>query len=424
MTEIAVGDRIPESVKVTLLSSESFFPGRVTTHLQVVMFNMRILLLFVVVSLSAALRALTKSHVAHAPRLLSGPSLGGLASRTALGVSLNLQVQYAVDVANPFWRQSQAKAAAEREEGSMFRSPAFKVLDFLFGVPIIHDIMFGVYRKQIVEKSEKMGLPWTEFMDTQWASLDQLKARAASLTDPKVVVPDYYYAPIHAYRDGNLCWESAMEEDLWSKMMISPLYNGALDGDVQMRANWLSITNRVVKEPKTATDLGCGTGLSMYMLTDKWSSIETVTGVDMSPYKLAICEEKKSEMTAEKAAKYNLFHGAAETTGIPSESQDLVSLCLVAHESPAWVSKAIFAEAYRILKPGGSFTMLDLDKENLENLLENPFVAAIYKQTEPYMGEFLKLEPSKDLPAAGFQVTQVDNASRSHRVYVAKKPVL
>jgi ubiquinone/menaquinone biosynthesis C-methylase UbiE len=138
-------------------------------------------------------------------------------------------------------------------------------------------------------------------------------------------------------------------------------------------------------------DLGCGTGLSMYMLTDKWSSIETVTGVDMSPYKLAICEEKKSEMTAQKAATYNLFHGAAETTGIPSESQDLVSLCLVAHESPAWVSKAIFAEAYRILKPGGSFTMLDLDKENLENLLENPFVAAIYKQTEPYMGEFLKL---------------------------------
>jgi hypothetical protein len=185
-------------------SAESFFSGRVTAHLQVVMFNMRILLLFVVVSFSAALRALTKSHVAHAPRLLSGPSLGGLASRTALGVSLNLQVQYAVDVANPFWRQSQAKAAAEREEGSMFRSPAFKVLDFLFGVPIIHDIMFGVYRKQIVEKSEKMGLPWTEFMDTQWASLDQLKARAASLTDPKVVVPDYYYAPIHAYRDGNL----------------------------------------------------------------------------------------------------------------------------------------------------------------------------------------------------------------------------
>lgn len=123
-----------------------------------------------------------------------------------------------------------------------------------------------------------------------------------------------------------------------------------------------------------------------------------------------------------KGNKYDVFHGAAEDTKLPPSSQDLVSLCLVAHESPKWVSKNIFAEAYRILKPGGSFTMLDLDKENLEVLLENPFVAAIYKQTEPYMSEFLALDPMVDLPAAGFEVVAVENASRSHRVYVARKP--
>lgn len=39
--------------------------------------------------------------------------------------------------------------------------------------------------------------------------------------------------------------------------------------------------------------------------------------------------------------------------------------------------------------------MLDLDKENLEVLLENPFVAAIYKRTEPYMPEFLTLDPHR-----------------------------
>jgi ubiquinone/menaquinone biosynthesis C-methylase UbiE len=99
-------------------------------------------------------------------------------------------------------------------------------------------------------------------------------------------------------------------------------------------------------------------------------------------------------------------------------------LCLVAHESPKWVSESIFAEAFRILKPGGSFTLLDLDKENLENLLENPFVAAIYKQTEPYMAEFLALSPKEDLEKLGFEVTAVGQASRSHRVYVAKKPEL
>ena len=144
----------------------------------------------------------------------------------------------------------------------MLNQPVFKILDFMLGIPIIHDLLFGVYRKQIVEKSEKMGLPWTDFMNEQWDSLPNLRKAADSLQNPKTVTPSYYFAPIHAYKDGNLCWESAMEEDLWSKLMIAPLYNNALDGDVQMRQQWLSITARGIGEakPKFATDLGCGTG--------------------------------------------------------------------------------------------------------------------------------------------------------------------
>ena len=190
-----------------------------------------------------------------------------------------------------------------------------------------------------------------------------------------------------------------------------------------MRQKWLEITAKALDiEPVLATDLGCGTGLSMYMLDSKWPSIEKVTGVDLSTYKLAVCMEKKTMMPAAKSDKYNVVHGYAESSPVASSTQDLVSLCLVAHESPKWVSEAIFREAYRILKPGGSFTMLDLDKENLENLLVNPFVAAVYKRTEPYMPEYLSLSPKNALEEAGFTVTAIDNASRSHKVYVAKKP--
>ena len=146
-------------------------------------------------------------------------------------------------------------------EGTMFKSPAFKILDFVFGIPFVHDLLFGVYRNQIVEKSHKMGLDWTGFMQKQWDSLPDLEAKAKAIKNPSVSIPDYYFAPIHAYKDGNLCWESAMEEDLWSKLMIAPLYNNALDGDVQMRRQWLKITARAVEgTPHFATDLGCGTG--------------------------------------------------------------------------------------------------------------------------------------------------------------------
>jgi hypothetical protein len=112
--------------------------------------------------------------------------------------------------------------------------------------------------------------------------------------------------------------------------MIAPLYNNALDGDVQMRQQWLSITARAVKStPKFATDLGCGTGnqqstswniwdfiisenvfllgLSMYMLDSKFQSLEQVTGVDLSTYKLAVCEEKKKMMVIKSTSHFLLY---------------------------------------------------------------------------------------------------------------------
>ena len=56
---------------------------------------------------------------------------------------------------------------------------------------------------------------------------------------------------------------------------------------------------RAIKaNPKAATDLGCGTGLSMYMLDSKWPSIEKVTGIDLSTFKLAVCQEKKAMMVS------------------------------------------------------------------------------------------------------------------------------
>jgi hypothetical protein len=207
------------------------------------------------------------------------------------------------------------------KEGTMFKNPIFKVFDFLLGIPVIHDILFGVYRKQIVEKSEKMGLPWTEFMDEQWASIQELKSIASEKENADLTIPDYYYAPIHAYKDGNLCWDSAMEEDLWSKLMIAPLYNNALDGDVQMRQEWLKITENAIKpNPEYATDLGCGTGLSMYMLDSTFPSVKHVQGVDLSTYKLAVCEDKKGLMPSSKRDKYEIRHEPAESTTIASSS--------------------------------------------------------------------------------------------------------
>ncbi|CAM9832476.1 unnamed protein product, partial [Discosporangium mesarthrocarpum] len=116
-----------------------------------------------------------------------------------------------------------------------------------------------------------------------------------------------------------------------------------------------------------------------------------------------------------------LRHAPAEETGEPANKYDLATICLVNHESPEWVSKAMFREANRVLRRGGIFTILDLDKDNLSILLENPFVAAIYKQTEPYMPEYMKLNFQNALEEAGFEVLEFRKSSPSHLAIVARK---
>lgn len=52
------------------------------------------------------------------------------------------------------------------------------------------------------------------------------------------------------------------------------------------------------------------------------------------------------------------IHAAAEETGLEAESADLVSICLVMHELPLAATRAIIAEAYRLLRPGGTVSVM------------------------------------------------------------------
>lgn len=53
-------------------------------------------------------------------------------------------------------------------------------------------------------------------------------------------------------------------------------------------------------------------------------------------------------------------HGKAEATGLGNETVDLVSACLVFHEVPTKGISDIIHEAYRILRPGGTFAIMVL----------------------------------------------------------------
>eukprot|EP00612_Vaucheria_litorea_P002044 CAMPEP_0171458132 /NCGR_PEP_ID=MMETSP0945-20130129/3935_1 /TAXON_ID=109269 /ORGANISM="Vaucheria litorea, Strain CCMP2940" /LENGTH=336 /DNA_ID=CAMNT_0011983883 /DNA_START=191 /DNA_END=1201 /DNA_ORIENTATION=- len=300
----------------------------------------------------------------------------------------------------------------------------FKVLDKLFSVPLFNFALFGIFRKQMVTKAESMGIPWTDFLRDLNGQMSELLKIQAAITDRSLETPAYYFAPIHAYKDGNLCWDSAMEEDLWSKLMIAPLFDNKRNGDVLMRRDWLDACRRNIAGAKvdSIVDLGCGTGLSLFMVQSMWPEAQ-LTGIDLSTFKLAIAQNKLQSKPFHVREKVTLVHGKAEDTSLPPNSFEFATICLVNHESPKWVSEAIFKEAYRILRPGGVFSILDLDKDNLEILLENPFVAAVYKQTEPYMSEYLSLNMPVALGEAGFELLEIRSSSPSHLALIARKPI-
>jgi SAM-dependent methyltransferase len=101
-----------------------------------------------------------------------------------------------------------------------------------------------------------------------------------------------------------------------------------------------------VERPGLVVDLGCGTGLS----TRAWSGIAArAVGIEPNPAMLAV---------AEPAPGIEYREAYAHDTGLPAASADLAT----ASQSLHWMEpEPTFAEAARILRPGGVFAAYDYD---------------------------------------------------------------
>ena len=102
----------------------------------------------------------------------------------------------------------------------------------------------------------------------------------------------------------------------------------------------------LVERPALVVDLGCGTGLSARV----WSDVaERVVGVEPNAAMLA---------AAEPAPGVEYREAFAQETGLPGGGADIVTCSQSLH----WMEPApTFAEAARILRPGGVFAAYDYD---------------------------------------------------------------
>lgn len=135
---------------------------------------------------------------------------------------------------------------------------------------------------------------------------------------------------------------------------------------------YMSIKNLDIKPHDSVLDLCCGTG-DLARLVKKFQPEAHVTGIDFSEKMLEIAINKNSENNPLKQIKY--IQG--DVTNLPYEDNSFDFVTMVfGLRNIANAEKAV-EEAYRVLRPNGSFLHLDFGKKN--------FISKIYDKTTPLL---------------------------------------
>jgi ubiquinone/menaquinone biosynthesis C-methylase UbiE len=215
----------------------------------------------------------------------------------------------------------------------------------------------------------------------------------------KLPWPDYYKLPFHSVPGGYL----NREQPLNYRPTLGSIYI-----DVHPHS-YLGMNDELAKlvpaDAKVVVDLGAGLG-DFAASVAKLNPQAKVTSLDASPF-MIIVGEKLHAGVPNLEFKYAL----AEATGLPSGSVDCVTITLVFHECSDEGKEAIMKEAYRILRPGGTFVLNDTPP--LDLMTYRGFL-------EPWKHQWAVFKPTQFLTKMGFVVIGeecvTDPPPRGHQV--------
>ncbi|NIO06041.1 MAG: arsenite methyltransferase, partial [Proteobacteria bacterium] len=170
-----------------------------------------------------------------------------------------------------------------------------------------------------------------------------------------------------------------------------------------------------LKEGETVLDLGSGAGFDCFLAAQRVGQQGKVIGVDMTPEMIDNAREH-----AKKGAYQNVEFRLGEIENLPAAdgSVDAVISNCVINLSPE--KRRVFAEAFRVLKPGGRLMISDI-------VLLKELPESIKNSIEAYVGCISgALERTKYLQAieaAGFQDLRIMNETAFPIEFLANDPV-
>ncbi|KAH6775395.1 hypothetical protein C2S52_012956 [Perilla frutescens var. hirtella] len=322
---------------------------------------------------------------------------------------------------------------ADFEEGQLERpkwtgeTPISRLVGALISFKPLYSVMKLGARQVLISTAEKTNIPWRD-MTKEILESDVYKEKD-TIEDSSIVYPDYYLNPFHAYDEGNLSWLAAAEAEPATMSMVRraiPNASSLEEANRIVRGNWLqAIENHHQQYSGNSKigdilDIGCSVGVSTGFLAEKFASAK-VTGLDLSPYFLAVGQYKDKKRNQGKNT-IRWIHGNGENTGLPSKSFDLVSIAYVMHECPERAIKNMVKEAFRLLRPGGTFAVTDNSPKSkiLQEL--SPVLFTLMKSTEPFLDEYYLTDLEGVMKEAGFANVQTALTDPRHRTVTATVP--
>ncbi|NDJ25181.1 methyltransferase domain-containing protein [Nostoc sp. B(2019)] len=151
------------------------------------------------------------------------------------------------------------------------------------------------------------------------------------------------------------------------------------------------------KSPKRILDMGCGTGTTTFVYGELFPNADVI-GIDLSAPLIRFCRDWKAQRGA---GNVSFYQENAEATHWADNSFDIVHFTYLVHEMPQNNARKILHEMYRLLKPGGTFSAMEVMYD--ETAGEREARVSRSRTAEPFLEEYMQLNLPAAIGEAGFK---------------------